>query len=91
MIQNIASIYLAWVLVHYLTPHLYVRLCVPATPLGLILSPLYVPTQHCRAMRWAIYEGGEIIVTMWIVLGNWFIRNMGRESRYYVDPERKNQ
>jgi hypothetical protein len=75
-IKNIAWIYIVWILLHYIAPHLYVNLCVPATTMGFVLSPLYAPAIHCKALRWVIYQGGEVITTMWIVIGSWVIKKL---------------
>jgi len=93
-IHNIVWVYLVWILIHYLVPHMYVHMCVPATAMGFIMSPLNATTPHCRAMRWAIYESGEIITTIWIVMGTWIAKRIcldDNDARYYVNPERKRQ
>ena len=36
-------IYLIWIVVHYLSAHLYTRWCVPPTIIGFILAPFLIP------------------------------------------------
>jgi hypothetical protein len=43
--------------------------------LGFLLSPFMALSPHCQAFRWVIYNGGNIINMMWLLLGNWFINN----------------
>jgi hypothetical protein len=68
---NVAGIYLIWILLHYLASHLYVRLCVPNTIEGFIMSPFMVTTPQCQSLRWIVYNGSNIISNMWILLGTW--------------------
>jgi hypothetical protein len=63
------GVYLIWALLHYISPHLYVRYCVPATVTGLIMSVFIAPAPHCQALRWTIYNGGNAILAMWIFVG----------------------
>jgi hypothetical protein len=72
--SSIFGIYIVWIFIHYLSAHLYVYLCVPATIIGFILSPFLVPSPHCQALRWAIYNGGNSIIAMWVLLGAWLMK-----------------
>ena len=67
------GIYLLWILMHYIASHLYVHWCVPATIMGLIMSPFMVPAPHCYGLRWIIYQGGNSIIVMWSFIGVWLI------------------
>lgn len=67
------GIYAAWILMHYFASHLYVYWCVPATVLGLIMSPFLVPAPHCYGLRWIIYQGGNSIIVMWSIIGIWIL------------------
>jgi hypothetical protein len=68
---NISGIYLLWICLHYLASHLYVRLCVPNTIVGFLISPFMTATPHCQGLRWVVYNAASIINNMWIVLGTW--------------------
>jgi DNA modification methylase len=83
IIWNISAIYILWILVHYISAHLYVRWCVPATIVGFITAPVLVPAPHCHALRWSIYTGGERIFAMWIMIGSWILNkiNMFNEKK----------
>ena len=71
---SLFSVYIVWIVTHYISAHLYVHWCVPATFMGFILSPILVPFPHCQALRWAIYNGGHSIVAMWVILGLWLMK-----------------
>jgi len=71
---SLFGVYIMWILTHYVSSHFYVHWCVPATFMGFILSPFLVPLPHCQALRWAIYNGGNSIVAMWVVLGIWLMK-----------------
>jgi len=66
-----ASIYLLWILIHFCASHLYVYYCVPMTISGLLVSPFLISAPHCKALNWAIYNGSNIISSMWILIGAW--------------------
>lgn len=68
---NTLWVYIFWTLAHYISPHIYVKLCVPATITGFLLSPFMVPAPHCQALRWLIYQGGNVIVATWVLIGTW--------------------
>ena len=70
-VNNIAGLYLLWVILHYAAAHLYIHYCVPSTFIGFIMSPLMVATPHCYAFRWCITRGAETITSMWIIFGTW--------------------
>jgi len=72
---GIFGIYLLWICLHYIAPHLYVRFCVPATIIGFIMSPFIATSPHCQAIRWTIHNGGNTITAMWILMGTWIIQH----------------
>lgn len=74
MFLSIFGLYISWILLHYIASHLYIRLCVQATLMGFILSPFLAPAPHCQALRWAIYNGGNSIVAMWVLVGMWIMK-----------------
>lgn len=71
--KNICGIYLLWVVVHFVSSHLYIRFCSPSTFTGFLMSPFMAAAPHCQALRWAIYNGGNNIVSMWLILGVWLM------------------
>jgi len=68
-----ATIYISWVAIHYAASHAYVYFCASPTMVGFIQSLFVVPAPHCQALRWAIYNGGSSIQSMWILFGMWII------------------
>ena len=73
---NPVGIYMLWIILHFVSPHIYVYLCTPATYIGLLMSPLIAPAPHCLAIRWIIYNGGSMISNMWIALAGWAIHKL---------------
>ncbi len=65
------KIYILWITLHFVASHLYVELCTPKTVIGFLLSPILAPALHCQAIRWIVYNGGNHINTMWIMIGLW--------------------
>jgi len=67
----VSSIYLFWILLHFITAQMYVRYCAYPSLYGLIISPFLISAPHCAAMRWVFNKGGTLIDGMWILLGTW--------------------
>jgi len=67
----ISKLYIIWITIHYISCQLYVHYCVPSGIMGYLISPLLVSSPHCKALRWAFYNGGNIIDNMWNYLGIW--------------------
>lgn len=70
-VVNVSGIYLLWIFLHYLASHLYVRLCVPNTIIGFLMSPFMTATPHCQGLRWIVYNAANMINNMWVILGSW--------------------
>jgi hypothetical protein len=68
---KISGIYLLWIFLHYFASHLYVKLCVPNTIIGFLISPFMTATPHCQGLRWVVYNAANMINNMWIILGSW--------------------
>jgi len=71
---NIYGIYLLWILLHYTSSHLYIYYCTPGSLIGFLSSPIIAPLPHCQAFRWIIYNGGNSIINMWIIVGLWITK-----------------
>ena len=70
-VSKICGVYFAWIALHYSASHLYVKLCVPDTLFGFLMSPFMTATPHCQGLRWVVTNGASMINNMWIVLGGW--------------------
>jgi hypothetical protein len=70
-IIKVSGIYLLWIILHYIASHLYVKLCVPNTVIGFLISPFMIATPHCQGLRWIVYNAANIINNMWILMGSW--------------------
>ena len=73
---NISGIYFVWILLHYIASQLYVKMCVPSSVFGFLLSPFMTATPHCQGLRWIVYNAANIINNMWIILGAWIMSNV---------------
>lgn len=71
---SVFGLYAVWICIHYASSHLYIHWCVPATIFGFIMSPFIAPSPHCQALRWAIHNGGNSIIAMWVLLGIWLMK-----------------
>jgi len=86
---NLFGIYLVWIVIHYGASHLYIKLCVPDNVNGFILSPFIAPAPHCQALRWSIYNGGNSISAMWIILGAWSLSHLQPIRIFRNNPSNK--
>jgi hypothetical protein len=75
-ISKMAGIYMLWIGLHYVSAHLYTKVCAPDTFIGFIMSPLMVVAPHCRALRWVIHTAAGVIDNMWLVFGTWICANI---------------
>jgi hypothetical protein len=66
-----SSLYLFWIMLHYFSTQMYVYYCAPRGLYGFLISPFLVAAPHCRAIRWIIHNGGNMVDNMWIILGTW--------------------
>ncbi len=69
-IFNVTGVYLLWICLHYFASHLYVKLCVPNTVIGFLMSPFMTATPHCQGLRWVVYNAAHMINNMWIICGS---------------------
>ena len=66
-----SGVYMLWICLHYVSAHLYVKLCVPNTVVGFVMSPFMISTPHCQGLRWVVYNAANIVNNMWMVIGAW--------------------
>ena len=70
------GIYILWILIHYVSAHLYVKFCVPVTLFGFFGSPFIATLPQCVALRWIIYNGGMNIINMWGIAGSYIVNKL---------------
>ena len=70
-VYNACFWYILWIIAHYAVAHLYVHQCAPQSFMGFIMSPLLNSSPQCKALRFAMQYGGNLLDHMWIVLGTW--------------------
>ena len=46
--------------------------------MGILTSPFMAAAPHCVAIRWVIYEGGNMITTMWVSAGTYIAAKVCR-------------
>ena len=70
-VSKVASMYIFWTGIHYLSSYLYIWYCVPPTLVGFLLSPLAAVMPYCNALRHSITIGASTMSTGWLVFGTW--------------------
>lgn len=75
-LKEFVFIYIFWIVLHYLSVHLYSHYCTPLSFIGFLSSPFLAVLPQCKILRWVIERGGKIIEVMWIILGKWIIEKM---------------
>jgi hypothetical protein len=60
-----------FIMIHYVSAHIYTWYCTPLSWYGFFISPFIVSTPHCKALRWSIQTFSVNIETMWHVFGTW--------------------
>lgn len=66
-------IYLLFIVVHYISSHLYPYICNPLTIIGFLMSPFMVMSPQCECLRWIVYHSGVQIRNMWIWVAGYLI------------------
>jgi hypothetical protein len=66
-------IYLLFIVIHYISSHLYPYVCCRLTIAGFIMSPFMVMSPYCEGLRWVIYNTGIQIRNMWIWIAGYLI------------------
>jgi hypothetical protein len=66
---NCVTIYFVWMVVHYASVHIYSNVCAPLSIRGFIASAFLVPSPHCEALGWIIYNGSLNSRAMWVMFG----------------------
>ena len=75
-ITSVIGGYGLWIIAHYVAANVYPMMCADLTLKGFLMSPFVVATPHCTALRWVIDSGGNVITSMWVVLGAWCISHI---------------
>jgi hypothetical protein len=71
LIYDIAGISIIWITIHYTAANLYSTYCAELTVVGFVKSVFIAQEPHCVAMRWIIYNGGNMINSMWLSIAVW--------------------
>ena len=78
-VVDVAGIFLMWIIIHYIASNLYASFCAELTLFGLIKSAFVAQAPHCIAMRWVVYNGGNVINNMWLSIGLWLTGKLFRD------------
>ena len=73
-ILSASKFYILWILLHYISSHLYVYFCANLSVYGFVTSVFVTQAPHCVALRYIINTGGTTITMMWIALGTYISR-----------------
>lgn len=63
------AFYLMWIALHFLSSHLYVWWCLPASVYGIFMTPFAASASHCNGIRWVINTSAEKMTAMWVGIG----------------------
>lgn len=68
-----SKLYILWILIHFISNHLYIHFCLPKTIIGFLSSPFMVMTPHCVVLNWFQTNSYNIIYQMWFILGTYCV------------------
>jgi cytochrome c oxidase assembly protein Cox11 len=71
-VYDVAGIFILWIVIHYAAANFYPMFCAETSVYGFIKSVFVAQAPHCVAMRWLIYNGGNVINSMWTSVALWF-------------------
>ena len=89
-VLRIVFVYSMYIIAHYAAANLYQRVCVPLGWVGFLTSPFATTLPQCQALRWVVYNTGNHITAMWILIGAWSL-NMVTNFGPFQDEELMNQ
>ena len=78
-VYDVAGIFVLWIVIHYAAANLYPVFCAETSVVGFIKSIFVAPAPHCVALRWVIYNGGNVINSMWSSIALWFTSKLLRD------------
>lgn len=81
-VQTMLAFYVAWIAIHHMSSHAYSYFCTPNTLLGILMSPFTAAAPHCIAIRWVMYEGGNVITTMWKTIGLYIVAKLAMPDTF---------
>lgn len=69
-------IFIVFTSMHFISPHLYVEYCTPASWNGFILSPFMVITPQCQLLRWSIGFSGYVLNHIWVLIASFILKQI---------------
>ena len=75
-VPTVVYLYGGWIIVHYMSAHLYTIYCTPLSFYGFVMSPFNASLPYCHALRWLNYNSGNSIINMWVIFGAWFMQRI---------------
>ena len=63
--------YFVWIILHYISAHLYKMHCAPSGIWGFLLSPLMASTPYCTGLVWIMQNSAVKFMAIWAFVGSW--------------------
>ena len=83
-------IYLLYIVAQYVSANLYQRYCTPVSWFGFLASPFATALPQCQALRWIVFNTGNNITAMWMMLGAWLINIFLTYGPFYDQADQAN-
>ncbi len=65
------GMYFVWIILHYISAHLYTMHCAPSGVWGFLLSPLMASTPYCTGLVWVMQNSVIKFMAIWTIVGSW--------------------
>ena len=65
------GMYIVWILLHYVSAHLYKMHCAPDGLWGFLISPLMASTPYCTGLIWILQNSVIQFMAVWTIVGSW--------------------
>ena len=72
VVMSASSIYILWILLHFIASHVYIDHCVGSSWKDIFISVFYVSSPYCQGVSWLIYNGSRQIACIWVIFGTYF-------------------
>lgn len=79
-ISSPVGMYIIWIILHYVSAHLYKLHCAPSGIWGFILSPLMASTPYCTGLVWVLQNSVLKFMAIWTIVGSWISYNLNKNT-----------
>jgi len=74
------GMYFVWIILHYISAHLYTMHCAPTGVWGFLLSPIMASTPYCTGLVWIMQNSVIKFMAIWTIVGSWINITLNKQE-----------